>query len=77
MGMPPRKTMQGSNGQVAEGGLDPEASFAELDEQTAARMGAEAEARTTQGRSAVDMLTSHVDDQLERSEEFRYSGPES
>jgi hypothetical protein len=71
VGMHPRR---GSQGQVAEGGLDVEASFAEVDGQTAARLGAEA--RANQGRNAVDMLTSHVEEGAAVSEELRYEGPE-
>lgn len=40
----PRK-VQGSNRDVAEGGLDVEASFAELDEATAHRLAMEAQAQ--------------------------------
>jgi hypothetical protein len=60
--MPPR-SVQGSDADRAEGGLDVEAEFAELDEATAARMGAEAEAQARQnaGPTAMEMLVSHVD----------------
>ncbi|HYG60045.1 MAG TPA: hypothetical protein VD902_18420 [Symbiobacteriaceae bacterium] len=75
MNMPPRN-VQGSDADRAEGGLDVEASFAELDGATSRRLGAEAEAQASQGNqarqneglSAVEMLTAP-------SEEFRYEGP--
>lgn len=57
MGTDPTK-VQGSDADRAEGGLDVEAEFAELDEATATRMSREAKARRTEGHSAVDMLTS-------------------
>jgi hypothetical protein len=55
--MPPR-SVQGSDADRAEGGLDAEAEFAELDEATANRLRAEVQARQNAGPSAVDMLVS-------------------
>lgn len=74
----PTPNAQGSDADRAEGGLDVEASFAEVDEATATRMGREAQAqqgaRRNGGRNAIDMLTSHVENQS-ASEEYQYEGP--
>lgn len=52
----------GSNAEVAEAGLNVENEFAELDQATATRMSREAAGRQTGGQSAMEMLTSSVDD---------------
>ena len=77
----PTHNVQGSDADRAEGGLDVENAFTDLDQATASRLGAEARAqqgtqgaRRGGGRNAVDMLTSEANTES-ASEEYHYEGP--
>lgn len=82
------RNVQGSDADRAEGGLDVEAEYAELDGPTANRLAREAEAHAEQtgrrgrvtGTPAMDMLTSPVEgglqDEANVDGEFRYEGPQ-